>query len=178
MPPSSSSFLAAFVHRERARLLGFVRRRLYRVSQMDAEDIVSDVVLGLMRRADVFGEIESLGAYVYRALEHRMIDLDRRGRARAGTESLDEEEASEAAWEDHGAISPERQAMRGELREQLLLALGRLTPAERAVWIATEVEGASFRELAEAWGEPLGTLLSRKHRAGAKLRNLLKEHAM
>ncbi|GAB7081776.1 RNA polymerase sigma factor [Megalodesulfovibrio paquesii] len=174
---ASSSSLAAFVQGERSRLLRYVRKRLYRASRMDAEDILSDVLLGLVRRADVFGEIESLAAYVYRAIENRLIDASRRGHAVWPAESLDEAAQSEAVWEDHGAVSPEQQAMRGELRERLLAALGTLSPAERAVWLATEVDGVSFRELAEAWGEPLGTLLSRKHRAVAKLQQYLHEFA-
>ena len=50
---------------------------------------------------------------------------------------------------------------------------GTLNPQERAVWLATEVDGLSFRKLAARWGEPTGTLLSRKSRATAKLRKQL-----
>jgi RNA polymerase sigma factor (sigma-70 family) len=60
-----------------------------------------------------------------------------------------------------------------QVQERLARALDRLNPRERAVWLATEVDGQSFRALAERWGEPAGTLLSRKSRATAKLRQEL-----
>jgi DNA-directed RNA polymerase specialized sigma24 family protein len=41
------------------------------------------------------------------------------------------------------------------------------------VLLATELEGASFRELAARWGVPIGTLLARKHRAVKSLRAAL-----
>ncbi len=44
---------------------------------MDAEDIVSDVLFGLLRRADVIGEIENLSAYLYRSLTNRVMDHHR-----------------------------------------------------------------------------------------------------
>lgn len=169
--------IAEFIRQERQRLLQFVRRRLFRVSQMDVEDIVSDVILGLLRRADVFGEIESLSGYVYRSLENRMAD---RGRPGLQTVPLDDDTADMAGCAG-GEISPlanpERELLGTELRERLVWALGRLTPTERAVWIATEIDGIPFRELADDWDEPIGTLLSRKSRATGKLRRLLADDA-
>jgi DNA-directed RNA polymerase specialized sigma24 family protein len=42
--------------------------------------------------------------------------------------------------------------------------------------LATEIDGFTFRDLAEEWNEPIGTLLSRKSRAAAKLRQLLSDY--
>jgi RNA polymerase sigma factor (sigma-70 family) len=166
--------LAHVLEREKARFLRFVRRRLTRISAMDAEDIVSDVILGLLRRADVFGEIESLTSYAYRSLENRMVDFRRFSR---DTVSLDAEEslAPGVSAQLSDPDTPEHGAARLELRERLLWAVGQLGPPERAVWIATEIDGRGFRELAEEWDKPLGTLLSRKSRANARLRQLLKD---
>ena len=72
--------------------------------------------------------------------------------------------------------SAETDASRLELREKLLWAVGRLSPLERALWIATTIEGRGFGELAREWDEPIGTLLSRKSRANARLRELLKDY--
>jgi DNA-directed RNA polymerase specialized sigma24 family protein len=52
----------------------------------------------------------------------------------------------------------------------------KLEPKQRAVWIATEIEGYTFKELAAKWEEPIGTLLSRKSRATKILRKLLKDN--
>ena len=56
---------------------------------------------------------------------------------------------------------------------RLTEAIGKLEPRQRAVFIATELKEKSFRELSEAWGEPIGTLLSRKSRAVKALRQLM-----
>ncbi len=169
--------LAQAMDREKARFFRFVRSRLSRISSMDVEDIVADVVSGLLRRADVFGEIENAMAYAYRSLENRITDFRRTSRdtvslsdtAAGGEASIAERLASPEA-------GPEGTVAGLEMRERLLLALGELTPGERAVWIATEIEGHSFRELAEEWCEPLGTLLSRKSRAAARLRQRLNDY--
>jgi len=171
--------LARLLDRERGRLARYVRARLYRISSMDVEDIVSDVIFGLLRRADVAGEVENLMAYAYRALENRIIDFRRAAR---DTISLDETALDAEALDVDapalvaGGETPERAVARLEMRDRLLWALGRLSPGERAVWVATEIDGLSFREVAEQWDEPLGTLLSRKSRASARLRALLAEH--
>ena len=55
-------------------------------------------------------------------------------------------------------------------------AIDSLSSHERAVWIATELEGATYAELASQWNEPIGTLLSRKSRATKKLQALLQEY--
>jgi DNA-directed RNA polymerase specialized sigma24 family protein len=54
-------------------------------------------------------------------------------------------------------------------------ALSLLSTAERAVWLAVEMEGFSFKELAEMWNEPIGTLLSRKSRATKSLQRIMAE---
>ena len=59
--------------------------------------------------------------------------------------------------------------------ENLAAAWLARSPDHRAVLIATELKGKSFRELSEEWDEPMGTLLSRKSRAVKTLRKLLEE---
>jgi len=171
---SAASALAQAIDREKSRFMRFVRKRLSRISTMDAEDIVSDVILGLVKRADVFGEIENVTAYAYRSLENRIVDFRR---AAKDTVSLDDENGTngELVLRLPGSETSEQGAARLELRNRLLWAVGQLSPPERAVWIATEIDGHGFRELAEEWDEPLGTLLSRKSRANARLRGLLKD---
>jgi len=62
-----------------------------------------------------------------------------------------------------------------EIRSRLRKALDALEPNQRAVWIATQIEGHSFEELSETWGVPVGTLLARKHRANAALQRMLQD---
>ena len=78
------------------------------------------------------------------------------------------------ALQDPGP-QPDATLERSQLQRRLRQALDRLPPAQRAVWVAVEIEGASFRDLAEKWNEPIGTLLSRKSRATKSLRAWLME---
>ncbi len=164
-----------FFEEERGRLVGYVRRWLAGLSEEDAEDIVQDVALNLFDRADVTAPIRNLSAYVYRALKNRVVDLLRRNRS---TLSLDQP----AAGEDSPALAdlvrdeakpPEEGLERKELADRLWAALESLPPEDRAIIIATELEGWTFQELAEEWDAPIGTLLARKSRAMKKVRRAL-----
>lgn len=154
--------LADFLAAEWRRLVLAARSWLADTAERDAEDVLQDVALSLFASADLSGPIRDLSAYVYRALRNRAVDLYRR-RAPGREETLPEELAdarSEAAG----------MALRRELRDEVFAAIDRLPEAQRAVFLATELEGSSYRELSARWGVPLGTLLARKHRAVRALR--------
>jgi RNA polymerase sigma factor (sigma-70 family) len=170
--------LAGVFEREKARLLGFVRRQMDGFSGMDAEDIVADVTYRLLRRADMVEEVENLTAYIYRSLANRITDHRRKGLPTVSLDHGAEEDghAPRAIQPEHDGPDPEQAYHQIQLREQLRVAIGRLSAKERSVWVAIEIEGRSFRELADAWGEPIGTLLSRKSRATARLRELLSDY--
>lgn len=156
MTEAAAERLASTLEQDRGKLLRFIRGRLRgRLQDQDPEDILSDVVLGLLERADLTAEVENLTAYLFTALSHRLSDLFRRRRDLPMPAEAPPEQAQPAQAEDRVII-----------RQTLSL----LSTAERAVWIAVEIGGYSFAELAELWGEPLGTLLSRKSRAGKRLR--------
>lgn len=170
--------LAEVFEREKARLLGYVRKQVSDFSGADAEDIVSDVAYNLLRRADVIAGIENLTAYIYRSLANRITDHRRES---VPTLSLDHPSAQDSgeprSIRPEDAIpTPEEQYRQSQLRQRLQWALGQLRPKERAVWVATEIDDRSFRDLAEDWDEPIGTLLSRKSRATARLRDLLSDY--
>jgi RNA polymerase sigma factor (sigma-70 family) len=158
------------VGRDRLRLTRFVRGKLGGAGDLDAEDILSDVVLRLFERADLLAEVENVTAYLFRALGNRVAELFRR---RKEVLLHDLPPSDGAIQEGYHDDSPEIQLEQRQLRQRIHEALAQLNPAERAVWVAVEVEGWRFRELAEAWGEPLGTLLSRKNRASKALRKAL-----
>lgn len=160
--------LTAAVVRDRTGLTRFARARLGDTAAPEAEDVVADVVLHLFERADLLAQVENLTAYLFRAVGNALADRFRRWRP---TELV----FAEAALSDRPdpGPSPEDALAQTQLRRRLDAALDRLGPAERAVWVAVEVEGIPFRQLAEEWGEPLGTLLSRKTRAARTLRKLL-----
>ena len=69
----------------------------------------------------------------------------------------------------------EKEVTRAELRETIFEAIDGLPDDQKAIVVETEMNGRTFRELSDEWGIPLGTLLARKSRAIAKVRDALKE---
>lgn len=169
--------LAGVFEREKSRFLGYVRRQLDGFSGMDAEDIVADVTYRMFSRADVVEEVENLTAYIYRSLANRIADHLRKERPTVSLDHSVEADGNPTQFlqPEHDGPDPEELYHQAQLREQLRVAIGQLNPKERRVWVATEIDGQSFRDLAEAWDEPIGTLLSRKSRATARLRELLSD---
>lgn len=154
------SRLAEFLRQERQALVAYVRRRIDDAADHEAEDIVQDVAVHLFDRADPSIPIQNLAAYFYRALRNRIIDFYRRKR-----ETVALQEAQLAAGQD-----PSSEVEKEEMIEDVFEAMERLSVEERTVVLATEMEGRTFKELAEDWGIPIGTLLARKSRALEKIR--------
>ena len=165
--------IVSLIKDERERWIGYVRRLIDDAAERDGEDIVQDVIVNLFDRADLTIPIENLTAYVYRALRNRVIDYLRK---RKGGVSLDE------GWDEgempilYDALPESRdrpmdEASKLEIRQRLFMALSILDEEQRAVLVATELEGRTFRELSEEWGVPLGTLLARKSRAIQKIKD-------
>ena len=164
--PMQNRLLELF-QREKGRFMAFARRQIRGLSSLDPEDVVSEVFYTLLDRGDLVGETENLVAYVYRAMGNRILDVRRRESRRTGSGELDLELLADPGPDPDGALQAQ------QLRQRISQAIDTLKPKERAVWVATEVEGQNFRALASLWGVPVGTLLSRKSRASAKLREQL-----
>jgi len=167
----------AFFAREGEKLVHYVRGRAQKISEMDAEDIVADVMLRLVSRLDTRSPVDNLAAYAYRSIRNRIADYER---SQAKTVRLEdfmdgEGELSLLALLTADAEEPFADEDHAALLRRLANAVGRLEPRQRAVVVATELHQKSFRELSEAWGEPIGTLLSRKSRALQNLRRMLEE---
>jgi RNA polymerase sigma factor (sigma-70 family) len=143
--------------------VGYVRRRLDDAADQDAEDIVQDVIVGLFDRADPSIPIQNLAAFVYQALRNRIIDRFRRRR-----ETLPLKEDGLESRDD-----PLLELERRETLDAVFAAMDGLSAEERAVILATEIEGRTFKELAGDWDVPIGTLLARKSRALEKIRKQL-----
>ncbi len=147
------------------------------LSDMEAEDIVSDLMADLLEKVDILDRVENVSAYIYQSIRNKANDYLRR---RGKTVSL-EDTVSEAAGNSPRETIPEpyydmtAELESSEIRDRLMKALDALEPNQRAVWIATELEGRSFRDLSEEWGMPIGTLLARKHRANAVLQKKLQD---
>ena len=169
--------IGAIFVREKARFLGFVRRRFFDLADVDAEDILSEVTCNILLRTDVLGEVENLTGYIYRSLANRITDHQRQIVPQVpAIEIADPSQPSQPVLPADSRPRPDQSLEQDELRRRLFLAIDALSPPERIVWIATEIDGRSFRELSEDFEEPIGTLLSRKSRATKKLRHMLSDY--
>ena len=163
--------LISFIRRERGRLVEYARSLRLDLAEMDAEDLVHDVLVKLIERPEATLSLENLAGYVYRSLRNRAIDLRR---TRRSTVSLTAEGAAEpeslrdVLADDRGEALAKLQSDEG--RRAVFEALEQLSEMERRVIIAHEFEGMSFREMAIEWEIPQNTLLSHKARAIKKLK--------
>ena len=165
--------IAETVLRERGRLGNFIRRRVPDASE--AEDILQDVFYEFVAAYRLPEPIEQVGAWLFRVARNRVIDRFRKKKEEPFPEASGE--ADEGTWLDEVLPSPdagpEAAYARAVLLEELYAALAELPEDQRAVFIAHELEGRSFKELALVSGVGVSTLLARKRYAVMHLRGRL-----
>jgi RNA polymerase sigma factor (sigma-70 family) len=169
---SQKGRLADLLENEYGKLVSFVRKRIHDLAEYDAEDLVQDVALNIHNQADISAPIENFSAYVYSALRNAVVDVFRKRRSVASLDQPlpDTEDLSLADVILDSGYDSLYEMERKELIEELYCAMDALKEDERAVIIATEMEGRSFKDLAAQWGIPINTLLSRKSRGLKKIK--------
>ena len=163
-----------FFRSEYQKLVNFVRKNLDdRFFGASPEDIVQDVALGLISRLDPDTQVVNLSAYIYQAIRNRITDSFRKKQRTVAIESFTDYEKRNYllnTMTDETAEETEYSDIEPAL---LRAAIAELRPDEQAVIIATEFGERSYEELSDEWEVPVGTLLSRKHRALSKLHKIL-----
>jgi RNA polymerase sigma factor (sigma-70 family) len=175
MPLEQDQRIAEVVTRERARLRRFIRRRV--PDPRDAEDILQDVFHALVAANRLLMPIEHVTGWLFRVARNRITDLFRKRRperdAIDGPVSDEDEGLLIEELLPSTAPGPEALYARALLREALESALAELPTEQRDVFIAHEMEGRSFKELAAQTGVGVNTLLARKRYAVLRLRRQL-----
>jgi RNA polymerase sigma factor (sigma-70 family) len=164
------------IQREQSRLRGFIRKRV--ADAGDAEDILQDVLYELVETYRLLQPIEQVGAWLYRVARNRIIDSFRKKRpqpfADVQAQGADEEGAllleNLLPSPDAG---PEAAYARSVLLEEIDSTIEELPEEQREVFVAHEIEGRSFKQLAGETGVSVNTLLSRKRYAVMYLRRRL-----
>lgn len=165
--------VAGFFGSENRKMVNFIKKRIADESYRDAEDILQDVMLKVMDMADLNLPLEKLSSYIYTALRNKVIDALR---TRKQNISLDEPGAvDELALKGliNEGLRADSDMEQKEYYSQIYKAIDELNDEEKAIVIVTDFEGLTFREIAEEWDVPIGTLLSRKKRALDKIKNIL-----
>ncbi len=168
--------LSDIVQRESRRLYQFIRKRV--ADPGDAEDILQEVFYELIEAYRLMQPIEQVGAWLYRVARNRIIDRLRKQRLGLGSEmnagtNQEEPRALEDLLPSPDA-GPEAAYARSVLFEELQAAIDELPEEQRSVFVAHELEGRSFKEIAQETGLNINTLLSRKHYAIVHLRRRLR----
>jgi RNA polymerase sigma factor (sigma-70 family) len=164
------------IQQERPRLRNFIRRRV--ANEGDAEDILQDVFYELVQAYRMMKPIEQVGAWLFRVARNRIIDMFRRAKPNQSLADpvRNEDGGSDITLEDllpSPDAGPEAAFARSVLVDELESAIEELPPEQRFVFVANEIEGRSFKELAEETGVSVNTLLSRKRYAVMHLRKRL-----
>ena len=165
------------IRRDQARLRGFIRKNV--PDPADAEDILQEVFCELVEAYRMMRPIEQVTAWLFRVARNRIIDLFRRRRREPQRAERATSAGEDAEWSldllpsrDGG---PEAAYARRLLLEELEDALEELPDEQREVFVAHELMGRSFKELAAESGVSVNTLLSRKHYAVLHLRRRLQD---
>jgi RNA polymerase sigma factor (sigma-70 family) len=168
--------ISATVRRERGRLLAFIRRRV--LDAAEAEDVLQEALYELVAAHRLMQPVEQAGAWLMRVARNRIIDRFRKKKpellADQGVEF--EEDDDVGGLEDllpSPDEGPEALAVRELMLARIETALAELPREQREVFVAQELEGASFKELAGKWNVGVNTLLSRKRYAILHLRERL-----
>ena len=163
------------IAREQARLSNFIRKRVPDIA--DAEDILQDVFYELVESYRLMKPVEQVSAWLFRVARNRITDLFRRKKPQSLQDETRAGEDGEALLLSDLLPSPDAGPAavyaRGVLLDELDAALDELPEEQREVFVAHEIEGRSFKELAARSGLPVNTLLSRKHYAVRHLRQRL-----
>ena len=164
------------IDRDKTRLRNFIRRRV--ADPSDAEDILQEVFYELVETYRLMKPIEQVGAWLFRVARNRITDLFRKRKPEASTnDPVVAEDGEFLTLEDllpSRDAGPEAAYARTVLLAELEDALEELPEEQREVFLAHEIEGRSFKDLAVETGLSVNTLLSRKHYAVIHLRERLR----
>ena len=162
MNPESenSKKLTDFFGKEYRSLKFYVNSRIRDTANRNAEDIIQDVALKLFTGADRYEPINNVAGFVYRSIRNRIIDIMRSSKQSEpiAIESLLQEVT------DVGNESSDVQPS-DKMISELKNSIEQLKPGYRDIIIAVDIEGYTYNEIAKETGIPIGTLMSRRHRA-------------
>ena len=171
-----NQWISEAVIQEQSRLRNFIRRHV--PDPLDAEDVLQDVFYELVEANRMLMPISHVTGWLFRVARNRITDLFRKrkpeslsGAAVAGTDG------ELLRWEDllpSPDAGPEAIYARSVLLDELELAIDELPEDQREVFVAHELEGRSFKQIAAESGVSVNTLLSRKRYAVLRLRERLR----
>ena len=163
--------ISEVVRREQSRLRNFIRRRV--PDSRDAEDVLQDVFYRLVEANSLLMPIEHVTAWLFRVARNRITDLFRKHQPESFSDIAVNDEDELRKLDDllpSPDAGPDALLARSVLLDEIELAIEELPEEQRAVFVAHELEGHSFKEISAETGVSVNTLLSRKRYAVLRLR--------
>lgn len=151
-------------------LFGYVYRCVG--NHADAEELLQDIFLRMVRGLRTYREQEKFKVWLYRLAHNRIVDHWRRRRPIPMSDQSENDPIGHAPGRE---TNPAVAADQAEQVDRLQQALEHLSPEQRETLLLRYFGGVRFEQIAKMTGCPIGTALARAHRGLAKLKNLLAE---
>jgi len=168
--------ISEIVAQEGARLRNFIRKRV--PNEADAEDLLQEVFYELIQAYRLMEPVERWSAWMFQVARNRIIDLFRKKKLESiETGPVAASEEGDPLFLEDVLPSPDAGPAAAYVRTVLLNeieeALEELPKEQRDAFMAHEIEGESFKEMAARTGATVNALISRKHYAVLHLRRRL-----
>jgi RNA polymerase sigma factor (sigma-70 family) len=178
MSPKESEKITAAYKKEHNRMLGYIRKRI--PVSVEAEDILQDIFYQLTVGFRDIRRIERLTAWLYKVADNRINDLFRKRKHEVISYNdtlIEGDEGPLTLGEILPAVgtTPYDKDLKDMIWETIEETLSQLPEEQRSVFIETEFEDKSFREISAGTGIGINTLISRKRYAVLALRKNLDE---
>ncbi|MFT3990474.1 MAG: sigma-70 family RNA polymerase sigma factor [Luteolibacter sp.] len=168
----------ALVTRHRGRIYAMIRNMIHQ--EADAWDLSQEVFIKAWQALPRFEAKARFSTWLYRIAHNVVYDWTRKRKIESAGELNDEifdrdriDPAASTA--PSVAESPDDSLSHGELRQKIEAALEKISPEHREVVLLKDVQGLSYKEIADVMGSSLGTVMSRLFYARQKLQALLKD---
>lgn len=166
------------VTRHRGRIFAMIRNMIHQ--EADAWDLSQEVFIKAWQALPRFEAKARFTTWLYRIAHNVVYDFTRKRKIESAGELNDEVLGRDridpaAVTTPAGGESPDDSLAHGELRVKIEAALAKLSPEHREAVILKDVQGLSYKEIADAMDCTLGTVMSRLFYARQKLQALLKD---